>query len=86
MQVWLAVTYLILGGSVIMFYLFVFLLKRWAASATSYAILLFPIVATVLAALLAGETVTPLFIVGAVIVMAGVWFGAFYGKDSQSGA
>ena len=85
-QVWFAVTYLILGGSVIMFYLFVFLLKRWAASATSYAILLFPIVATVLAALLAGETVTPLFIVGAVIVMAGVWFGAFCGKDSQSGA
>jgi len=75
---WIALTYLILGGSVLMFYFFVYVLTHWTVSSTSYAILLFPIVATIFGALLAGETVTPLFLAGSVFVIAGVWFGAFY--------
>jgi drug/metabolite transporter (DMT)-like permease len=72
--------YLILAGSVVMFYLFVYVLSRWTASAASYSILLFPLVATVLAAWLAKETVTLPFILGGAIVLVGVWVGAFYGK------
>ncbi|NOH03046.1 MAG: EamA family transporter [Chloroflexi bacterium] len=79
-EVWIAVTYLILGGSVVMFYLFVYLLARWTASAASYTVLCFPLVATVLAAWLAKETVTPLFLLGGAIVILGVWVGAFFGK------
>jgi drug/metabolite transporter (DMT)-like permease len=60
-----------------MFFFFVYVLSHWTASATSYIILLFPIVATIMGALLAGEMVTPLFIVGGLIVIAGVWVGAF---------
>jgi drug/metabolite transporter (DMT)-like permease len=74
---WLALTYLVLGGSVLMFYFFVYVLTHWTVSATSYAILLFPIFATVFGALLAGEKVTPLFLAGSAIVIVGVWFGAF---------
>ena len=52
---WMAIAYTVIPGSVIMFYLFVWLLSRWSASATSYVIMLFPIVATIAGALLAGE-------------------------------
>jgi drug/metabolite transporter (DMT)-like permease len=79
-QVWTALVYLILGGSLAMFYMFVYVIKRWTASAASYAILFFPLVATLLAAWLANETVTLPFILGGLIVIAGVWIGAFYGK------
>lgn len=77
---WTALAYLILFGSVLMFYLFVYVLTRWTASAASYSILLFPLVATVFAALLANETVTFPFILGGAIVLVGVWVGAFYSK------
>ena len=79
--VWGAVLYLILGGSVIMFYMFVYVLSRWKASSASYAILFFPLVATLLAAWLAKETVSLAFILGAAMVLAGVWFGTFYGDS-----
>lgn len=79
-QVWTALLYLILGGSVAMFYMFVYVIKRWTASAASYAILFFPLVATLLATWLANETVTPLFLAGGALVIAGVWVGAFYTK------
>ena len=79
--VWGAVLYLILGGSVVMFYMFVYVLSRWKASSASYAILFFPLVATLLAAWLAKETVSMAFILGAAMVLTGVWFGAFYGDS-----
>lgn len=80
-EVWTALLYLILGGSLAMFYMFVYVIKRWTASAASYTILFFPLIATLLAAWLANETVTPLFLLGGGIVIAGVWVGAFYGKS-----
>lgn len=79
-SVWFALIYLILGGSVVMFYLFILVLKRWTASATSYAVLLFPIVATILATSITSERVTLMFVFGGLIVMLGVWIGAFYEK------
>lgn len=80
-QGWGVLVYLVLGGSVVMFYMFVYVLSRWTASATSYAILFFPLIATALAALLTGETVTFPFLIGGAVVIIGVWIGAFYGKS-----
>jgi drug/metabolite transporter (DMT)-like permease len=77
---WAALVYLIIFGSVLMFYLFVYVLTRWKASAASYSILFFPLVATILAAWLAKETVTLPFILGGLTVLVGVWVGAFYEK------
>jgi len=77
---WIAITYTVIPGSVIMFYLFVWLLSRWSASATSYVIMLFPIVATIAGSLLAGETITLTFILGGVLVLVGVWIGALMKK------
>jgi len=88
MGVWLAVGYLVLGVSVSMFLLYLYILGRWTASATSYAFVLFPIVTVLLAAQLAGERISLAFIAGGVLVLGGVWFGAlsFRRKSKESGS
>lgn len=73
---WMAIGYVVIFGSLIMFSLYIWLLGRWSASSTSYAIMLFPIVGTLGSALLLGETITPAFILGGVLVLLGVWIGA----------
>ena len=75
-KTWAAVLYLIIIGSVILFYLFLFVVRRWTASATSYQFVLLPFVTVVVAAWLAGETVKLEFILGGALVLAGVWVGA----------
>jgi len=74
--VWLALIYLIVGVSLVVFTLYLFILSRWSASATSYGFVLIPIVTVTLAATLAGETITWVFLGGAALVLAGVWLGA----------
>jgi drug/metabolite transporter (DMT)-like permease len=73
---WIAYGYLVLGGSVLMFYSFLYVLERWTASATAYSLLLIPIATVVLAAWLLDERVSIRFLVGSAIVLVGVWFGA----------
>ena len=74
--VWLALIYLTLGVSVGVFLLYLFILERWTASATSYVFVLFPFVTVLLATQLLGESITLAFIAGGVLVLLGVWFGA----------
>jgi len=73
---WIAYGYLVLGGSVLMFYLFLYVLERWTASATAYSLLLIPIATVILAAWLLDEQISTRFLVGCAIVLVGVWFGA----------
>jgi drug/metabolite transporter (DMT)-like permease len=72
----LAVIYLVLFGSVALFVLSLLLVRRWSPSATSYGIVLFPLVTPVLEWWLSGVPITVAFVVAAVLVMSGVWFGA----------
>ena len=71
----LAYVYLVLGGSVSLFYLYLFVLTRWTASATSYSFLLFPVATIGIAAWLGGEVITIQFLIGSAVVLAGVWLG-----------
>lgn len=80
---WLAFGYLVIGGSVLMFYAFLYVLQRWTASATSYALLLIPIATIVLAAWLLDEQVSIRFLFGSAIVLVGVWFGAISQQNSS---
>ncbi len=73
---WLAQAYLILFGSVGVFGLYLFVLSRWTASATSYEFVLAPVVAVVLGAWLLSERITWTFAVGAALVLVGVYVGA----------
>ena len=74
---WIALGYLVSLGSVVLFSLFVFTLQRWEASAVSYTTLLMPVVTVSLAAILTGEQVSSWFAVGGVVILAGVYVGAF---------
>jgi drug/metabolite transporter (DMT)-like permease len=73
---WIAIVYAVIPGSVITFYMFIWLLGRWSASATHYVVMLFPIVATIAGSLLAGEKITFTFVIGGALVLFGVWTGA----------
>jgi len=83
LETWLAMAYLIGPGSVAVFILVLFILARWTASATSYAFLLFPLVAIGLGGLLLDEPVQPSFLAGGAIVLFGVYLGAVYRPRRQ---
>jgi len=71
-----AVSYLVLLGSVGLFVLTLLVVRRWTASATSYAFVLFPVVTVLAEAWLLDEPLTARSAIGATAVMVGVWFGA----------
>jgi drug/metabolite transporter (DMT)-like permease len=73
---WAALVYLATVGTLGVFMLFLFVLKRWQASSVAYEFVLAPFVATALGAWLLDESVTLLAVVGAVLVLAGVYVGA----------
>ena len=83
---WTAFGYLVALGSVGLFVLYLFVLKRWTASRASYAFVLFPVVALSLGAWLEHEPVTPSLALGAVVVLAGVYIGALRGAMSGAPA
>ncbi len=73
--VW-AVAYLATFGSVGLFLLLLLVVRQWTASATSYAFVLFPVVTMLLGAWIADEPINLQGVLGAILVMSGVWFGA----------
>lgn len=76
-ETWLATGYLVFFGSIALFGLYVFALRRWTASAVSYTTLLMPLVTIPVAAVLFAETVSISFAAGGAIALAGVYVGAF---------
>src|SRR4029450_9147318 len=68
--------YLVFLGSVVAFSLYVYVLRRWTASAVSYEGVLIPIVAILLASWLQDEEITWAFAAGSVLVLIGVYVGA----------
>ena len=83
---WIALTYLVTAGSVGLFVGFLIVLQRWTASATSYATVLFPLVTVGMGALLAGEFVSLTFVLGAGLVMAGVYLAVTAPAPARSTA
>ena len=82
---WTAMVFLVVGGSVGVFGLYVFLLGRWTASAASYILLLQPLPTIVYSAVLTQEPLTPALFVGAAIILLGVYIGAFTTSRPPSG-
>ncbi|MDQ3661944.1 MAG: DMT family transporter, partial [Actinomycetota bacterium] len=73
---WAAQAYLVIGGSIGVFWLYVMVLRGWTASAASYQLVLIPLVTVVLSAWLQHEQITWIFAVGSILVLLGVYFGA----------
>lgn len=74
---WLAMGYLVVLGSIALFGLYLFALRRWTASAVSYTTLLMPLVTVPVAAVLFEEPITVPFLLGAAIAIGGIYVGAF---------
>jgi drug/metabolite transporter (DMT)-like permease len=72
---WIALGYLVLLGSSVGFVLYLYVLRRWSASAAANQFVLFPLVAIALAAWLERAPVTAPLLLGAGIVLTGVYVG-----------
>ena len=70
-----AVAWLIIAGSIGLFQLVLYVVKRWTASAAVYTTAGMPVVAVALGAMLLGQPATPMMLVGGEIVIAGVYVG-----------
>lgn len=81
-KTWAALAYLVVIGSIGLFWLFLYVIARWTASATSYVVTLMPIVAISLGALVADEDLTTELVVGALVVLVAVYVGALSGSRS----
>ena len=77
MPTWIWLGYLVVPGSVAMFGLYLYALRRWTASAVSYVTLLMPLVTVPVAAALFSERISLAFVAGGLIALAGVYVGAF---------
>lgn len=75
-ETWLAFVYLVIPGTLLTFWILLYLLRRWPASRVAYQFVLAPIVAILVAALLLGEPIEPAVIAGTALVIVGVWLGA----------
>lgn len=75
-QTWVVLLWLVVAGSIGLFALFLYVIARWTASATVYALTLMPIVAVTAGVLFADERLTLALVAGGVLVMAAVYVGA----------
>ena len=73
---WAAVGYLVVVGSVVVFVLYLLVLRYWAASRAAYAFVLIPFVTVVLSAWLDNEPLGAALLLGGLLVLAGVYVGA----------
>ena len=71
-----SLVYLVLGGSIALFWLYILLVGRAGPSAASYTLLVMPLVTVVIAAFVLGERISVQFVIGGAIILAGVYFGA----------
>jgi len=75
-ETWLALAYLVAIGSVVVFLLYLFVLRAWAASRAAYVFVLIPFVTVALSAWLDDEPVGAGLLLGGALVLAGVYVGA----------
>lgn len=80
-SVWGALIYLAIA-SPFLFMLIVYVIRRWTATGASYQFVLFPIVSVIGGALLLGEDITSSLLLGAPLVLLGVYVGALSGSTT----
>jgi drug/metabolite transporter (DMT)-like permease len=71
----LALAYLVVAGSLAVFWLFLYVLRRWDASVVSFEFLLIPLATIPFSALLTHELITPIMLLGGALILAGVYVG-----------
>jgi drug/metabolite transporter (DMT)-like permease len=81
---WFAVAYLVPIGSVLVFVLYLVVLRYWTASRASFEFVLIPVVTIALSAWLDDEALTAELLVGGLLVLAGVYVGALRRSRSDT--
>ncbi|MEO5704831.1 MAG: EamA family transporter [Candidatus Limnocylindrales bacterium] len=84
-QTWIALGYLIVFGSVLVFGLTMYTLRTLPASVVGYQTLLFPLVGVTVAAVLTGERFSGSFFVGGVVMLLGVYVGVLWRRKTVAG-
>lgn len=79
-ETWVAIGYVAVVGSVIVFLLHVFVVQHWSASRAAYVMVLIPIVTVALSSWLDQEPITSGLVIGGGLVVVGVYFGALRPK------
>jgi drug/metabolite transporter (DMT)-like permease len=80
----LALAYLIVAGSLAVFWLFLYVLRRWDASVVSFEFLLIPLATIPFSALLTHELITPIMLLGGALILAGVYVGVLAPSRSSA--
>lgn len=75
-ETWLAIGYLVPVGSVLVFVLYLVVLRYWTASRAAYEFVLIPVVTVALSAWLDDESVGFGLLLGSLLVLTGVYIGA----------
>ncbi len=81
-ETWIALAYVVVFGSVAVFLLHVFIAQHWTASRTSYVMVVIPVVTLALSAWLDQEPITGGLILGAALVLGGVYIGALRKQET----
>jgi len=85
-ETWMALAFLVLLGTVLLFPLALFIIGRWTASGYSYTGLFKPLAAVALAAVILGEPIRLTFVLGGALILVGVWVGALSAQSVPSAA
>ena len=83
---WAALGYLVAVGSVVVFVLFLLVLRHWSAGRTAYQFALIPIVTVALSVWLDDEPLTSSLVLGGLLVLGGVYVGALRLRPEQRSA
>jgi drug/metabolite transporter (DMT)-like permease len=73
---WLALAYMVVLGSVLVYILYIVVLEHWSASRAAYSFVLMPVVAIALSVWLDGEPLRLTLVGGGLLILAGIYIGA----------
>jgi drug/metabolite transporter (DMT)-like permease len=79
---WLAIGYVVPLGSVLVFVLYLVLLRFWSASRASFAFVVIPVVTLILSAWLDDEPISLELVLGGLLVLSGVYVGALRSSET----
>ena len=81
-----AIAFLVLVGSVVVFILYLFVLRYWVASRAAYGFVLTTVVTVALSAWLDDEPISSALVVGGALVLVGVYIGALRSPSAAPAA
>ena len=80
---WLALAYMVVIGSGVVFSLWVYVLRRWEASRAVYNFVLLPVITLIFSHWITGEQVGLELVFGGILILVGVYIGALRSRQRE---